>query len=334
MIECRITDDPLASALCWFFGMDFQDGGLDTGVEETRFVPEGSSYRPIRVLEGAADDTLSGPEIYERVIKVWPRFLDPRRIDDDGVRRALEGETGRIRTALRRTALVSGSDAYNQEFGRRLFLYMTRPVAAGGLGLRFDTADGGTRALAQVHRDRLATCLEFTNFYLEACTMAGIEAVPLELLRQGRNVGMHVAVGFRNRSGSVTAIADLQAPDRFAAPNPRDLWSPVSRRELLAYYYNARAVRNPDPERGEADLDLALRLNPGNYLLLFNKAYFADRGGRLEEARDLLTRAADANPLYAPAYANLNSVALRLRDARLADWAWERYAASVAASRF
>ncbi len=327
---CRLTDDSTAQFFCEYLeayqGLGLAD--LDTGTERTRFVRDGNAYRPIRIHD-QPDSYASAPEIYQTVLRVRPDLIDPRVADDGPVIRALTDEAARIRESLSRSSLRPASFDYQREFGRRIFSYLIRPQGQGGFGLTFDTAEGGTRTLADISRDRRATCLEFVNLYLTAADIAGLTtAVPLELFQEGNRLRNHVAVGFVNpENGRLETVANFdERIQSVGPPASNQVWSPFSRRELLAFYYNARGVRNPDHRQGESDIDFGLRLDPGNYLLLFSKAWFAGQRGDLEEARNLLLESISANPTYAQAYFNLNGVSLRIHDAALADWAWNQYA--------
>lgn len=323
---CRISDDPFAGVLCCgleqVMGVPLAD--LDRGITNTIFTASESGFRPVRV-PGQPNSIVTAPEVYQWLYERAPRLIDPRMGESQSV---YEGFAEAVRTlvaALPGSRFECGTVPQQQVLAQRIFLCMTESPSRGGLGLQFDSEGSGTRTLADTYRDRRANCLEFVNFYLVAARIAGIEAVPLERFRDGTGSELHVAVGLLDPvTGQIGTIIDLEG-SRFGPPRNDEIWSEISGRELLAYYYNARGIRNPDPIRGEQEIDLALRLNPGNYLLLFNKACLAVQRGALEEGRDLLLESAAAFPGYGPAYYNLNAVALRLQDDALAGWAWRHY---------
>ncbi len=351
---CRIANDPVAQALCEELetAHGYALANFDTGIASTEFVQAPGGPQPRRV-QSQPDAQVSAPEVYSRVIELAERHhltglrldflrgrleipwladdLNPQTNADERLRSTLSAQFGRIERVIRARGIAAGSHAYHVAFHRYLFAYMIRPRSEGGLGLRFDTQQGPPRTATDVFRNRRATCLDFVNFYLMATQAASIPAVPLELFENASGVQMHAAIGVMDPStNQLQLVIDLMSPARVRAPRNGEVWSEVSRREQLSYFYNQRGIRNADVQAGEADIDLALSINPGNYLLLFNKAFYADRRSELTDARNLYLESIAANPTYAPAYFNLNSVALRLQETGLAQWAWQRYAAYTA----
>lgn len=330
-VECRTDDDPLAGLACQFLGRYAAEAlaQFDTGLETTSFIRDGSAWRPVRTRTGP-DSFVSTPEFYHRVLQVAPAVLDPAENDEPRLRLLIEPQARRIRSVLSHRHLTPGTLEYRHQFHRLLMAFVTLAPERGGLGIRFDREVGPPRTPSRVLSDRRAACLDFVTFYRLASEISGEPLTPLELFQSESGARMHVAMGILDpETGALRYVVDLQNVDPVSRPRPADVWSEISRRELLAYFYNARGARSSDPVQAESDIDFGLRLSPENYLLLFNKAYYSMQGGRLNEAKDLLQRSIAANPTYSPAYMNLNQLALRMRDQTLADAAWSGYRRSV-----
>lgn len=208
----------------------------------------------------------------------------------------------------------------------RLFEAMIRPVSRGGLGLRFDTEEKGPlRDAVGVYRDRIANCEEFVVLYLMAADLCGIPAVPMELFQNASgNPQLHLRIGIQNpQTGDVELVADL-ADNSFGRPSESEVSITLTRLEMLAYYYNLRGVREQNPFRAESYVDFAYRLNPDNYLILHNRAYYRAQRGALREARALLLQSIANYPHYQPAYWNLRVIADRLHNPELSQWALQQ----------
>jgi tetratricopeptide (TPR) repeat protein len=320
---CRTDRNPVAKALCWYWDVTGQLETPDPGWDRTVFAEEDGKLRPERERVGV-DSFWGTPEIYDRILDRHPHWLETRTKGDEEARGWLEARMARIHQHLSGGRPEPGSLDYQMKFARKIFHDLVSPRTEGGFGLTFDTAPGGTRTLADIARDRKATCLEFVHqLLMPAARMARIPLVPLELLEKDGRSQMHVGAGLLDlTTGKLRFVIDFQERIHVGRPRRDEVWSEISNRELLAYYYNARGVRNSNPQQAEAEIDFALRLSPDNYFLLFNKAYYALERGNPQESENLLLRSIDANPLHAPTYAALHTVASRLHHDELASWSW------------
>lgn len=209
---------------------------------------------------------------------------------------------------------------------KSLFEAMIAPTTQGGLGLSFEEdGKGPGRSPLEVFRDRKANCVEFVSLYLAAADLLEIPAVPMELFEdENANRVLHARIGILDpATGDVDQVADI-ANGYFGPPKPREQWSTLSQKEFLAYYYNLKGVRRGETGEAEAYVDLALSLNPKNYLILFNKAYFDSRHGNDRKALSELLRSISNYRGYPYSYRNLRLVAIRLGQQEIADWALEQ----------
>jgi hypothetical protein len=316
---------------------------FDLGFEETRLVSDqDSGAKIVRETAGAGDDVMSLPEAADRFLEsltsaspLYPFLrkkieipwiaddLDSTTNGDDELISWLTDHIHAIQSDLASQKVDPNDFDYTVRLCRELLAEMTKPAKDGGLGLTFDTDEGhAARSLIDVWRDRKANCVEFADLFLQASQIAGIPVEPLELYQDANGASQqHVRIGLRNpATSSVEKIVDLQS-GYFSDPIPGELWTPISKRELLADYYNMRGAREDDATRAEADIDIALQLNPHHYLILFNKAYYCYRREDLGAAKDLLLASIRSNPRYARAYQNLILVAGDLGDRKLASWA-------------
>lgn len=326
------------------------EASLDSGVEGFRF--EGDRF--VRETVGAGDGRLT-PELYraaipaaERDVRVWNFLrrgreipwshfdLDPGTLDDEALRGWVGSTISRIDGGLLREGYRVRNFEYTLEKARRLFAAMIAPAADGGLGLRFDDVEEGpARNPIGVYRDRTANCVEFTVLFLMAADMAGIPVVPMELFQNGSgDLQEHIRIGIRDpESGGIQAVVDLEN-NYFGPPPSGEISLSLNRLELLAYYYNMKGTREADRRwveadvnlrRAEADTNFAYRLNPRNYLILYNRAYYAATNGRLREARRCLLESIVNYPRYPRSYWNLHVIARDLGETRLSGWALQRY---------
>jgi tetratricopeptide (TPR) repeat protein len=193
--------------------------------------------------------------------------------------------------------------------------------------IAFDKEETGpARDPLDVYRDGKANCIEFVALFLMAADLLGIPAVPLELFQDAQgNFVEHVRIGIKDpATGRVSHAADL-ASGVFGKPANGERWVELTRREFLSDYYNLKGVREKDATTAEAEVDFALRLNPRNYLGLYNKAYYAAARGKPTHALSYLLKSIAAYPRYPLAYWNLMRIADQLDRPEIAAWAFERY---------
>jgi tetratricopeptide (TPR) repeat protein len=329
---CKIADDPNAQALCQSLEINEKVtlADLDVGVDETRIMKVNDEFLP-SMVKGGADGKVDAPEVYRRAIEVAEEkdrqgvpldFLQGRlqipwipmapmapMAADASLKKRISSQVQAIRKELSQKGPKEGSLDYDIAFGRKIFDYLRRDADQGGFGLSFDFADSYPRTLADMDKERKATCLDFTNLFLMAARNAGIAAVPLELFRRGNAVQLHLAIGFLNpATQSIHTVIDLQPPGYFGPPKAGDLWAPITRLELLTHYDSARGAREKDAAQGESWIDAALRLSPRHYLPLFNKSYFVAQRGDYQKAKKLLLESIASNPVFVDSYWNLSEV--------------------------
>jgi tetratricopeptide (TPR) repeat protein len=296
-----------------------EETSLDSGYESF----QASGDRFVRETHGSGDLRIA-PELYDRVIplaetnkEVWDLLKGGRSVPWS--RFHLEGAEGET---LRNWILSFHS-------AEELFAGMLAPPDKGGLGISFDDEESGpARGPMEVYRDRKANCIEFVGFFLMAADLLGIPAVPMELFEDAQGDFVeHVRIGFPDpSSGEVTRVADL-ADGSFGPPAAGERWVTLTRGEFLSYFYNLKGVREQDTGAAEAEVDFALRLNPRNYLALYNKAYYAAARGKPTHALSYLLKSISAYPRYPLAYWNLMRIADQLDRPEIAVWAFEGYRA-------
>jgi len=319
------------------------DGGYDVvQVKEE----EGANASLSKAREGSGDSIFSVPEAAERFLSSLtaqsPLFpilrkkieipwiaddLDPKTKEDDELTSWLTDHIQAIQKDLSSRKVDPKGFDYEVRLYQKLLAEMTKSVKDGGLGLEFDTEESHpARTVIDVWRDRKADCVEFADLFLLASEIAGVPVEPLELYQDANGASQqHVRIGLRNpATGAVEKIVDLQS-GYFGDPISGELWTTISKRELLADYYNMKGTREGDATQAEADVDIALQLNPHHYLILFNKAYYCYRRDDLSSAKDFLLASVRSNPRYARAYQNLMLVARDLGDRDLASWAEGRH---------
>jgi len=297
---CLFPSDTLAQQFCEDLvnpanGFGLSPNDLDRGVDETRLSKVQGGYRPAPQTIGQRDGLLSATEVYQKIIEVAenrpapsqflkgrleiPWTIDPQnfRTPDEGpLRNWALSQIRLIKNDLAREGRREGDFSFDVELSRRLFVRLTLPPSQGGLGLTFDPIlKNSPRSLGEIFTQRHANCLDFTVLFLMIADLAGLPLVPINLYKEGSGKAIdHLRIGLKNpRTGIVEKIADIQVA-YFGDSKSGEIWAPVSRRELLSFYYNAKAVKESDPQKAEAHTDFALRLGPRNYLALFNKGFY------------------------------------------------------------
>ncbi len=293
------------------------EANLDSGYES--FQLEGDRF--VREVRSAGDQRIV-PELYDRVIplaetrrEVWELLKAGRSVPWS--RFQVEGPKGE---SLRSWILKF-------EKTQPLFAAMIAPADQGGLGIVFDEEESGpARGVMDVYRDRKANCIEFVAFFLMAADLLGLPAVAMELFEDAEGYFVeHVRIGIQDpATGQVTHAADV-ANGFFGEPPDAEKWVALTRREFLSYYYNLKGVREKDAASAESEIDFALRLNPRNYLGLYNKAYYSAARGKPRHALSYLLKSISSYPRYPFAYWNLKRIAEQLGESEIAEWASERY---------
>lgn len=310
------------------YGID--PASLDTGIPSNRVIGK----KVVREVYGKNDGRME-PEVRARALEIcraefrrgdnsFCRFLAARIpmpiLPDDFNPVTVLDEA--LRRDVARVVAVVGprrADAAGEmERARQFYHWMTTPVEQAGLGIRFDAADASQpRTNSDVYRDRQATCIEFVNFYLMLADRAGLDVMPVEIYRRDMP---HVAAGYVSHDGRVQALIDLNAEDGhgggFMTKLPAGfVMAPITRLLLESYFLASLADKEEDPGRGEAWIDQAMLMNPDNYLILTNKAYFLhvrgiDSGDNtlLLSARGYLSKALENNPLYQVTRDNLAKI--------------------------
>lgn len=320
---CKISSDKRAQGLCESLEKD----GYLSAAPDTEQVYR----RTIEVAEERDRKGLSLDFLRDRVEIPWiPDDLNPKTSEDQDLRKWVADQVASIRADLSKKGVTEGTFAYRLELGRRIFESFRRGRDEGGFGLSFDAAETFPRSLVQIYRDRKATCLDFANLYLMAAGIAGLPVVPVELLRSGNKVQHHLAVAFLDPASTTNAIhtiVDLQPPASFGPPPSWEVWSPLSKLDLVVHFYNAKGVRDLDATKGEVMIDLALSLSPRNYLALFNKSYWEALRGNYLKAKGYLLASITSNPIYSRSYWNLHVIADATNDEVTSRWAlgeWKR----------
>lgn len=352
-LHCNFPKDSLATTLC----QDLTDAkrawrvapeDINVGYQETHFVRQGSKSSPVQKKLGI-NRVNDAQEVYQKAILLGesrPDFfaylkgkleipwiaedLDPNTTEDKDLRDWVEAQGKAIRKDLQDAGKYSpGTFPYQLAFAEQLFQAMIRPQSQGGFGLTFDPVEKGPqRSLLDIYRQRKATCFDFTVLFMMAMRqeMPGLEITPIYLYqhKSGETVD-HLRIGIKNpATGKFEKMADLQY-GYFGDLMANELWAPVSKAEVLVYYYNLKAAGSKDDKIAEAFVDQALNLSPKNYLSLFNKSYYRIQQKDWAEARKYLLASIAANPNYRDSYNNLYFVAKETRQEQLKAWALSRY---------
>ncbi|MFO1464167.1 MAG: hypothetical protein U1F66_10360 [bacterium] len=352
-LHCNFPKDSLATMLC----QDLTDakrtwkiapGEINVGYLETHFVKVGGKSLPRQQRLGI-NRSNEAQEVYQRAILLGeknPEFfaylqgkleipwiaddLDPSTLEDKNLRDWIEAQGKLIREGLIQEARHPvGSFAYQLAFAERFFQALIRPQSQDGFGLSFDPVQGGPqRSLRDVFRQRLATCFDFSVLFMMAMRqeMPDLEITPIYLYQhKSGDIVDHLRIGIKNpATGTFERMADIQY-GYFGALAPDEIWAPVSKVEVLVYYYNLKAAGSKDPKLAEAYVDLAINLSPKNYLSLFNKAFFRLQQKDWGTAQRYLLASIAANPNYRDSYNNLFFVAKETGQEYLRNWALTKY---------
>jgi tetratricopeptide (TPR) repeat protein len=346
--SCVIRADPTAQQSCEHLvdranGYGLTTRQIDTGFAETRFQPVGGKSLPSLVKIGR-DGKINGQEIYQKSVEVAERDvrfwkflqgkmeipwiaddLNPKTEEDAQLKSWIQAKVVSLRDELKMAGWKKAEKgfAYDVELGRRLFQALIRAQAEGGFGLQFESdRSKPPKTLRDIYRDRKAACLDFTVLLVMAGAMAGIPVVPIySYQNEVGDIEDHLRIGFKNpQTGKIEKIADLET-NYFGEPWAGEVWAPVPKLELLAYYYIAKALAETDQRKREAFLDFALKLAPHNYLALYNKGNVRLREKGYPEAVRYFQASIRANPNYPYAYKNLFHAADGMKDPVLTQWA-------------
>lgn|GEM_PF-4398988 len=214
------------------------------------------------------------------------------------------------------TSRLAGADAqspaYKRELALKIFEFIRKSPQRGGMGISFDKDGGPHSDIYEVIESRKATCIEFVNLYLAIARQAGLDARPVEVYddNEGRSID-HLKIGIPLGDGW-DLFLDLKTG---VGMREGKRWSYISKSDLVAYDYNARALLNCRGEDGETDaecvmhnLEYAHAVSPHQYMVLYNLGYYAHETGDLESSAEYFMRARDEFPQHARTRYNLSTV--------------------------
>jgi Tfp pilus assembly protein PilF len=210
--------------------------------------------------------------------------------------------------------VIAGTHSRTRRF-ERLVAFMFEPR---GLGMRYRAEP--TPTVSEAYASRQANCLGFTLLFLALAHEADIEAHPREIrdtLSWEQKEGTiyraaHVNAGVR--LGGRQFVVDVAGPDIVAAHRPRR----ITERELMAHYYNNRAVEQlmqGDIEGAIAQSRHALELDPRNSAHWSNAGVLQLRRGDAAAAGRHYAKALALDSREAGALFNQVNLCRRLRDA-------------------
>jgi hypothetical protein len=200
----------------------------------------------------------------------------------------------------------------DRELAERIYRWLTDPQ---GLGMVYDTK-AREQGFADLVKSRRGDCTEFTFALLALYGRVGFAADPQWVsVDLNRNSVVHVATQLR--LGADRFLVD-PVYQRFDAPHQTVV--PMSRRELLACYWNNRAmdVWETHPNWAELYFDRALQIDPANPYFYVNRADYFLKQGRPDRAKSEITQALKLEPNFPPAQLRRGNEFRRQRDWRQA----------------
>lgn len=218
-----------------------------------------------------------------------------------------------LRTRFHAEMLAAGG-ARPRRF-ERLVAFLFEPQ---GLGMRYLAQP--TPTVSEAYASRQANCLGFTLLFLALAREAGLDAHPREIRdtlgweQHDRTLYRAAHVNAGVRLGGRQFVVDVAGPDLVGGQRPRR----ITERELLAHYYNNRAMELlvlGEVEGALAQSRRALELDPDNPTHWSNAGVLHLRRDDVAAARRSYARALALDALDPGALFNQLNLCRRERDA-------------------